>query len=366
MGAFGEKLRKQREQHGIPLDAISNTTKISTGMLRALEDEHFDQLPGGLFNKGFVRAYARQVGLNEEETVADYLDSLRESEIQALSASPDLRDLPAHNLPTHDFPGNDLPGNGLPANGNHDSNHIRTIERRKQGRRNFDRRNEDRRNEYRRHLAVALVLATFALLLWNSFRHRQLTTTLPAALPAAASIQSPAPAPVAAPASHPTPSRSPASVAVEKASRKPSGGAISAASSEESTSGSAATSGANLPSSNPTVANGIASAAAATLPSKLSLLIRAQETSQVSIVADGKPVAQEILIAPAHTSVRAIREIVVKTGNAAGVSFLLNGNEIPAQGKEGEVKIFAFDKAGVRVIPQTQTPPRVAAPRGHI
>ena len=49
MGAFGEKLRKQREQRGIELDAISNTTKISTRMLRALEEEHFDQLPGGVF-----------------------------------------------------------------------------------------------------------------------------------------------------------------------------------------------------------------------------------------------------------------------------------------------------------------------------
>ena len=54
MGAFGEKLRKQREQRGIELDAISNTTKISTRMLRAIEEEHFDQLPGGVFNKGFV------------------------------------------------------------------------------------------------------------------------------------------------------------------------------------------------------------------------------------------------------------------------------------------------------------------------
>ena len=59
VGEFGEKLRKHREQRGIALDAISNTTKISTRMLRAIEEEHFDQLPGGVFNKGFVRAYAR-------------------------------------------------------------------------------------------------------------------------------------------------------------------------------------------------------------------------------------------------------------------------------------------------------------------
>jgi len=91
VGAFGEKLRKQREQRGIALDAISNTTKISPRMLRALEDEHFDQLPGGVFNKGFVRAYARQVGLDEEEAITDYLTALRESQIRQQSILPDFR-----------------------------------------------------------------------------------------------------------------------------------------------------------------------------------------------------------------------------------------------------------------------------------
>src|SRR6202035_4047097 len=62
----------QREQRGLALEAISNTTKISTRMLRALEGEHFDQLPGGVFNKGFVRAYARFLGIDEDQAVADY------------------------------------------------------------------------------------------------------------------------------------------------------------------------------------------------------------------------------------------------------------------------------------------------------
>jgi Domain of unknown function (DUF4115) len=232
--------------------------------------------------------------------------------------------------PTHD-----LPGNGA---SNDRRNQLFSNDRRKQGRRNFDRRNEDRRNEDRRHLAVALLLATLALLLWNSGRHREAT----AAPPADASTQSPAPAPVTAPASRPRRFRSEASLAVGKASPagtlsfgKLSGGTISAAS--------------------PTVAEGTASAAPATPPGTLSLLIRAEETTRVSIVADGKPVAQETLIAPAHTSVRARRKIVVKTGNAAGVSFLLNGREIPAQGNEGEVKTYVFDEAGVRIMKQTQT-----------
>jgi cytoskeletal protein RodZ len=91
VGAFGDKLRQQREQRGLSLDAISSVTKISTRMLNAIENEHFDQLPGGVFNKGFVRAYARQIGLNEEEVLADYLIALRESQIQSQAILPNFR-----------------------------------------------------------------------------------------------------------------------------------------------------------------------------------------------------------------------------------------------------------------------------------
>ena len=73
MASFGENLRQAREARNITLQEIAATTKISSRALQALEDEHFEQLPGGIFNKGFVRAYARCVGLDEEKTVAEYL-----------------------------------------------------------------------------------------------------------------------------------------------------------------------------------------------------------------------------------------------------------------------------------------------------
>ena len=76
MGSFGDRLRKEREERGITLDDISLTTKIGTRLLRALEEEKFDQLPGGIFNKGFVRAYARHIGLDEDQAVADYMTAI--------------------------------------------------------------------------------------------------------------------------------------------------------------------------------------------------------------------------------------------------------------------------------------------------
>ena len=73
MESFGARLKHEREMKGVTLDDISLSTKIGIRLLRALEEEHFEQLPGGIFNKGFVRAYARYVGLDEEQAVADYL-----------------------------------------------------------------------------------------------------------------------------------------------------------------------------------------------------------------------------------------------------------------------------------------------------
>jgi hypothetical protein len=91
MGSLGTRLKQHREQRKITLDDISASTKISTRLLRAIEDEHFDQLPGGIFNKGFIRAYARQVGMSEDEAVTAYLEASGQVEVQ--------KDAPAQQFP---------------------------------------------------------------------------------------------------------------------------------------------------------------------------------------------------------------------------------------------------------------------------
>ena len=74
MGSFGERMRREREMRGITLDAISESTKITTRSLEALENDEFDKLPGGIFNKGFVRSYARFLGMNEEQVLKDFIE----------------------------------------------------------------------------------------------------------------------------------------------------------------------------------------------------------------------------------------------------------------------------------------------------
>jgi cytoskeleton protein RodZ len=80
VGTFGERLRREREMRGINLDEISTATKISTRNLRALEEEKFNQLPGGVFNRGFVRAYAKFLGIDEEQIIAEYDAAAQETE----------------------------------------------------------------------------------------------------------------------------------------------------------------------------------------------------------------------------------------------------------------------------------------------
>ncbi len=75
MSNFGETLRQEREFRGITLEAITRVTKISNRHLQALEQEHFEILPGGVFNKSMVREYARVVGLDQEEWVGRYLSA---------------------------------------------------------------------------------------------------------------------------------------------------------------------------------------------------------------------------------------------------------------------------------------------------
>src|SRR3981081_3292596 len=80
MGSFGERMQREREMRSISLDEIAESTKIGARMLRALEEEEFDKLPGGIFNKGFVRAYSRYLGLDEEQAVTDFIAAQNESE----------------------------------------------------------------------------------------------------------------------------------------------------------------------------------------------------------------------------------------------------------------------------------------------
>jgi len=425
VGAFGEKLRRQRELRGLSLEAISTTTKIGTRMLRAIEDEHFDQLPGGVFNKGFVRAYARQVGLDEDEAVTDYLTALRESQIQSQTLLPNFRngkstiEADPRNPERDNHPrGNDLQGrpavSTLPKDALDENDppagpptaDRRISNRRKETRRRDDREvhahevpseevrpgevassepipNDDHDDEVLSHVASSLPLSFLNLSSEPSSSQLPAQEQIEAAAPV---LAEPPPQRIpweklavpfvvmalvlaswtlhrrsqSAAASQPQPTLSsvstrPVLALAAATERAVSANPVPLAHPAATASALAPVATPAQPASTPTeadenlpVAKPHSRLVTTQAPPTFTVLIRATQTSWVSIIADGAPVAKETLIAPAHTAVRATHEIIVQAANSAGISFLFNNKEIPPSGGPGEMRTYTFDSTGMR------------------
>lgn len=76
--SIGEKLRLARETRGIALRDISEQTRISMRFLQAIESDDYRRLPGGIFNRSFIRAYAKFIGYDEQEAMDEYARTIRE------------------------------------------------------------------------------------------------------------------------------------------------------------------------------------------------------------------------------------------------------------------------------------------------
>ena len=318
MPAFGEKLKLEREKRKITLEQISASTKIGTRMLLALEEDKFDQLPGGIFNKGFVRAYARFVGLDEDQTVADYLEASGDAPpISTEIATPEdgFRESAARENAENvsrleaigDAPSRELPW-GL--------------------------------------FAVLLLVVAVSLSLWShrqreharqSLRHAQTTAATPS--PAEqSSTQGSSELPNQAPVED-TGAGSPSAVS-------PHGGSPA----RESTPSIPAQ---PVPAS-PSTARP-ASVAAAAIPGQFTVVVQAREESWISISADGKTLVSKVLPAGAVRTARGSKEISVTAGNAAGVDILFNGKKLNLGGEPGEVKTVSFGPEGI--MPGAPEPP---------
>jgi cytoskeleton protein RodZ len=71
-GSFGELLKRERELREVTLNEVTVATRIPPRFLEAFEREDWEKLPGGVFNRGFVRAIARYLGLDEESLLSEY------------------------------------------------------------------------------------------------------------------------------------------------------------------------------------------------------------------------------------------------------------------------------------------------------
>jgi len=298
VSGFGEKMRREREMRGVSLEEISESTKIGTRSLRALEEEDFEKLPGGIFNKGFVRAYSRFIGLDEDQTVADFEAAWREHQA-ANGLLPEVLSQVEQETPEPS------------------SNRLLAI--------------------------VALVLlavATGGYAIKYFWGTRTANTNL---VPTPVVQEAPPPQSSAEGQSHPTPSSSvsePVGISKEKAASVPSATSKSPAEAPKNTPSPFATP--NAGAAELASSSGTYSSSAAIL-----LEVIAREDSWLSVSADGKSLGQGILSAQKSRTIRANREVRLRVGNVAGVEVSFNGKPVNIDGEPKQVKELTFTPEGL-------------------
>ncbi len=291
---FGPRLKEQREKRGITLEQISKSTKIGTRFLEALEQDQFERLPGGIFNKGFVRAYARSIGLDEEQAVSDYLTASGANEPKT-----DALDEPPVLAPPPDAIRNRSAGMpwGI--------------------------------------IATVLLVTAFGFAVWGFYfratttREKEPAQSLPSQTSAAAS-----------PVSSSTPNPS----LPQTLSSSPNSSTAAAKAATESSGQAAVNSGAASSEKEPSGVH------------DLVLRITARDDAWLSITVDGEVTSELTLTSAAEKTVRARNQIVIKTGSAGALDFEFNGRQLPVQGKIGEVKTIAFTAAGWHPVEKPPTP----------
>ena len=72
--AFGDRLRRQRERQGVALSEIAETTKVAASLFASLERGDCSRWPGGVYNRAFIRGYAKAVQLDPDETTAEFAE----------------------------------------------------------------------------------------------------------------------------------------------------------------------------------------------------------------------------------------------------------------------------------------------------
>lgn len=74
MESLGTIFKEIREKNGITLEEIENTTKIRTKYLKAIENDKFDEIPGKIYAKGFVKSYAKYLKIDQEPVIIEMIE----------------------------------------------------------------------------------------------------------------------------------------------------------------------------------------------------------------------------------------------------------------------------------------------------
>ena len=317
MASFGESLRREREMRGVSLEEIAATTKINPRFLQALEDDDFAKIPGGIFTRSFLRAYASYLGLDIERILAEYQlvavpTSEGASKAQYIKLAPGRLGSPARFVPWL--------------------------------------------------VAVPLLVGGYALYRY-SHRTPEITVSVPVAAPASSPPVSTAQNTTANPSSQgsnsgapttgtadtaqPNATPVPADKSLTEAENPPSGGQPNLPVSGSTGTGKTIQSTENAPSDQgrtPSVTPAGSTAKGA--ESDLVLEVTTTERAWVAVDADGKAIFQGTLSPTVVKTFTAKDSFEVWTGNAQGTLLTLNGAKQKSLGRAGEVKRIRLTRNG--------------------
>jgi cytoskeleton protein RodZ len=300
MASIGETLRSERERRNLQIDQVSRELKISPRFLEAMEDERFELLPGGVFAKSFVRQYARMLGLDEEEAANEVQRALAPS----AGAVPQFASGPAGAAQAPPLPQFYVPKV-------EEWEHVR-----------------DRRSSWSSPLAALglVVVVMLGCSLVYGWWQRQRHPAIPGAALAAPQQQS------APPSGNAVPVPQPAAPAPQQASTP------------------ADTPGAAPPPATTAATTASDAAAVPGEPVAIKVAVTAAEAVWVSARSDGKYMFSGTLQANETRTVEAATTVLLRLGNAGGVTITLNGKPIGEVGPKGQVRTVQLTSGGFQIV----------------
>ena len=263
---------------GVPLDEIAAATKISVRCLQALEAEEFSKLPGGIFTRSFIRAYARYLGLDEEKVMAEF---------QVIA--PPIEDADFSRL---------SPSNSKPP-----------------------------RKSLRTPVLIALIAVATLGGGYVLYRFSRRAIEKQGNIPISSHVPT-APLGTTTPPLQSTVQPAPASTGATVPTTELDAGRSSANSNPSEVSQPPQAVGASIA----TVVN------SAETPAALTLQVATTEQTWVAVDADGKTALQGVLKPNDIKTFKAQKSFDVMTGNAQGIILTLNGVTLKPLGSHGEVK----------------------------
>jgi cytoskeleton protein RodZ len=326
MGSFGERMQREREMRRITIEEIAESTKIGSRMLRALEDEDFDKLPGGIFNKGFVRAYTKYLGIDEEQAVADFEkaveDRKRRSAEKASPLQPELFSV-----------------NGRPAK-------VVNIYAAAASQSDEVQPEPDQLQGFLVAGVVLVILLGIGGLGYKYWsEHRQNKTTEPVATePAPAKASAPAPEvqpPVTQSTNNTTAPTDEKSTAQQIAAPSQTTPAVTQPANQ------APIQVAN-PATNQATSQSQAASSSSPEFAPVALQVNANSQTWIQVKADGKTVLEGIFSSGAKREFDAQKELVIKLGNAEAVELAFKGQKLPQFPSGTKTKTLTFTPQGLK------------------